>query len=81
MYLATCKRIHASCIASLTALRNANIFDDSVVLNLLMGDQSDEERLLNAEGINPHATLKKFRGELQVDLKRLADLRKSRWKW
>ncbi len=80
-YILTCQEIHQACIDALAKVRKSQIFRDDVVLVLLMGDQSNEERLLNAEGLNPEKTLNNFKSELQIDEQRLLELRNNRWDW
>ena len=78
--LETCRRIHDVFTQVLRKIRVSRIFDDSVILNVLMGDQSDEERFLNAEPLNSTAAVFDFERQLQVDPKILTQIRKSRWK-
>lgn len=81
-FLTTCKDIHEICIVVLAKVRDSGIFrKDQVVFNLLMGDQSNEERLLNAEALNSVEMVDRFRSELEIDDDRLDDLRKTRWDW
>lgn len=79
-YTATCQGIYDACVAALNGVREAGLFDDErVVFNLLMGDQSDEERLLNAEAVNSQTALEFYRRGLEIDEERLQTLRDSRW--
>jgi Domain of unknown function (DUF4303) len=78
-YINTCKAIHETCIAALSKIQNSGLFDkDQVVFNLLMGDQSDEQRLLNAEVLNSEGVVNRFRRELEIDEHELEKLKKSR---
>jgi Domain of unknown function (DUF4303) len=78
--LRTCQKIHEACIAALQRVRDAGIFrQDQVIFNLLMGDQSDEERLLNAESLNSPDMLKQLCSELDVNQATLESLRRDRW--
>ena len=74
-----CRQIHEVFTAVLLVIRQAAVFDNSVVLNVLMGDQSDEEQLLNAEPLNSREVVQAFRNELDCDSKKVAALRKNRW--
>jgi hypothetical protein len=78
--LESCHQVHEVLVAVLKRVRDSGIFDESVILNVLMGDQSNEERLLNAEPLNSKAAMSRFRKELEFDVRRLSKLRKSRWK-
>lgn len=60
----TTEAVHAAFIRSLGKVREAGVLDRSVVLNLLMGDQSDEERLENATALNSPDTLAGFGKDL-----------------
>jgi hypothetical protein len=81
-YMDTCKEIHETCTAALVKLRDSGLFNkDQVVFNLLMGDQSNEERLLNAEAVNSETVVGWLRKELDVDETALQDLRANRWNW
>lgn len=73
-----CRRIHETAIAVLKQVRDSGLFDPSlVVFNLLMGDQSDEERLVNAEELNSPHIIEQFRGELVIDDEELGTLRRT----
>lgn len=79
-FLKTCRAIHETAVAALVALRDSGLFPkDQVVFNLLMGDQSNEDRYLNAEQINSQAVLASYRSELEIDKNLLEYLRLSRW--
>ncbi len=81
-YMNTCKEIHETCIAALVKLRDSGLFNnDQVIFNLLTGDQSDEERLLNAEAVNSETVLGWFRNELEIDDDQLRGRRENRWDW
>ena len=71
------EEVHGVFIGVLKGVRNTGIFDDSVVLNVLMGDQSDEERLLNAEILNSSQALMLFEKELEIDPITMAALRRK----
>lgn len=62
----TTEAVHAAFIHSLDKVREVGALDGSVVLNLLMGDQSDEERLENATALNSPDTLAGFRKDLGI---------------
>jgi hypothetical protein len=80
IYMKTCELIHDTCIAVMTKVRASGLFDeDQVLFNLLMGDQSNEERLLNAEALNSESVLARFRSELVIDDEQLENLRVNRW--
>ena len=73
--------IHEAIAAALRRLAASNsASNDNVTYNILMGDQSDEERLLNAENLNPEPIANALRRELDIDSDSLAELRRSRWK-
>lgn len=80
-YRDTCREIHETCLEVLRQLRQTGLFPEEVVFNLLMGDQSDEERLLNAEAINPPQVVKQFQSELEIDPDQLEALRQNRREW
>jgi broad specificity phosphatase PhoE len=75
----SCRQIHEVFTTVLMAVRKSAVFDSSVVLNILMGDQSDEQRFLNAESLNSPKVLEVFGSELQCDARELARLRTDRW--
>jgi len=78
----TCKEIHETCIAALSKVRDSGLFiKEEVVFNLLMGDQSDEERLLNAEAVNSKPVIDSLRKELEIDEDQLEQLKENRWDW
>jgi hypothetical protein len=78
-YIETCRQIHEVFTDVLKGVRQSGVFPGSVVLNVLMGDQSDEERLLNAEQLNPKEVLQAFASELQCDPDQVESLRETRW--
>ena len=80
-YMKTCQLIHESCELVLRDVRDKDLVADDVVLNILMGDQSDEERYINAERINRPDVLRQYRKELVIDEVRLEYLRRTYWSW
>ena len=60
----TCELIHQTCMTVILTIGRSDIFSDKVVYNLLMGDQSDEERLVNAEILNTRHVFETFRSDL-----------------
>lgn len=64
-YDQTCQMIRVTCLSAIKELRTAGYFDGhDVVLNLLMGDQSDKERIENASVLNPPEAVARYRKEI-----------------
>jgi hypothetical protein len=63
-YNRLCRFVHDAFVQALHEVRNAGIFDGEVTLNILTGDQSDEERLENAASVNDAATVERLRADL-----------------
>ncbi|MEQ1904130.1 MAG: DUF4303 domain-containing protein [Pirellulaceae bacterium] len=52
--------------------------DSSILLGIMMGDQSDAEKLINLMELNPGASMRRIRRELEVDSDELKQLRQDR---
>jgi hypothetical protein len=65
-FMVRCEALDNVFLESLRQVRSSGLFDASVVLNLLRGDQSDEERLENAALLNEKARVKLLRREYGV---------------
>ena len=77
-YMDTCDAIKNTCVEVLRSIRDSGIFDvERVVFNILMGDEDDESRLLNAEALNSDRVVSWYRRELEIDEVRLKALRTS----
>jgi hypothetical protein len=71
-----CGSIEVCMLRALEELRRTKILPETVVLCLMMGDQSDEQRLAYAERLNAPGVAEQFRGELgELDNERL-----KRWR-
>ena len=78
----TCRQIYETCVVVLKKVRDSDLFhNDQVVFNVLMGDQSDEARLMNSEDVNPGDVVDRYRQDLHIDDQVLAELRATRWTW
>ncbi len=80
VYQEVARKIHDTCMGALYKIRSSGLFDENVVFNLVMGDQSNEEMFLNAECLNGDKVLGRFRSELDIDGEQLEDLRVKRWR-
>lgn len=64
-YSQLCDFIHQTFAEALLAVRHAKIFTDAVTLNILMGDQGDDDRISNAETLNEPALVEQLRTDLE----------------
>jgi hypothetical protein len=78
-YIAACRLIHECMTSALLHVRRQGLFGNDVLLSIFTDDQSDEERLLNAEPLNDAELLQAFRKSLNIDPGRLKRLRQIRW--
>jgi hypothetical protein len=65
-FLMRCEALDDVFLESLSQVRSSGMFDASVVLNLLRGDQSDEERLENAALLNEKSRVTLLRREYRL---------------
>lgn len=63
-YHRLCTFVHGAFAEALREVRNAGIFGAEVTLNILMGDQGNDERLENAAQLNDPATVERLRDDL-----------------
>lgn len=63
-YSQLCDFIHQTFAEALNEVRNARLFTDAVTLNILMGDQGDEDRLTHAAALNEPAVVERLRADL-----------------
>lgn len=63
-YWDTIDAVESAFVDALRAVRAAGVLGEGVIINLLMGDQSDESRVRNAAKFNPPATLAPYREAL-----------------
>lgn len=76
---ATISLIKETCNDVLIKVRDSGLFaKERVVFSLMMGDESDESRLVSAEKVNSPEVVAWYRKELQIDEDRLAAFRKQR---
>jgi len=75
------KDVRNTCIDVLVGIRDARIFAPDVVLNIVCGDQSFEERVVTAERINHASVAARYQADLKLDPVVLEQLRQSRHQW
>jgi hypothetical protein len=73
----TYDNIFGICVDVLVGIRQAGIFDRGVVLNIVCGDQSYEERVARAELINEPAVVAQYYAGWELDLAAMAVLRQG----
>jgi hypothetical protein len=73
----TCRNIFETCVDVLVGIRKAGIFEKSVLLNIVCGDESYEERVVKAERINEPSVAARYAADMKLDPLRLAQVRRS----
>lgn len=72
------KDVEDTCIDVLVEIRNARIFERDVMLNIVCGDQSFEERVVTGELINYPCVMDRYCSEVTLDQQIIARLRRAR---